>query len=103
MRAAGARLTPRRKTKARATAALGGIIDACRYCARREHLRHTVRIALVVGLLLTAINQGGVILSGRAGAATALRGVLNLLIPFVVSNLGLLGGRSSRVTDRERE
>lgn len=101
MRAAGARLTPRRRTAARAAAAR--IIDACRYCARREHLRRTATIALVVGLLLTAINQGGVILSGRATAATALRGVLNLLVPFVVSNLGLLGARRSHRNSDRRE
>lgn len=35
--------------------------DACVYCARRENLRRTVPIALVVGLVLTLINQGGVI------------------------------------------
>jgi hypothetical protein len=69
------------------------LAQACRYCARREHLRRTVSIALAVGLLLTAINQSDVILDGRATPLTWVRCALNFVVPFVVSNLGLLGGR----------
>ena len=67
--------------------------DACVYCARRENLRRTVRIALVVGVLLTAINQGGVIAAGDATTATWVRCGLNFVVPFLVSNAGLLSGR----------
>ncbi len=66
---------------------------ALEYCLRREHLRQTVRIALVVGLVLTAINQLDVILRGDATAATWVKSGLNFVVPFVVSNLGLLAGR----------
>lgn len=59
----------------------------------REHLHRTVRIALVVGLVLTGINQLDVILSGDATAATFVKCALNFCVPFVVSNLGLLAGR----------
>lgn len=69
--------------------------EAVAYAARPAHLRRTVRIALVVGLLLTAVNQGAVILSGDATALTWVRCGANFLIPFVVSNLGLLGGRAA--------
>ena len=68
--------------------------DALAYCARREHLRRTVRIALVVGLVLTAINQADVIAAGEATATTWLKCALNFVVPFVVSNLGLLAGRT---------
>ena len=68
--------------------------EALAYCARRDHLRRTVRIALVVGLILTAINQADVIFSGEATAATWLKCALNFVVPFVVSNLGLLSGRT---------
>lgn len=78
--------TPR---SSRATA-LG---DGVRYCARPLHLRRTVRIALVVGVVLTAINQLDVILAGDATAATWVKSATNFLVPFVVSNLGLLTGR----------
>ncbi len=67
--------------------------DACVYCARRENLRRTLRIALVVGLVVTAINQSGVIAAGDATTATWLRCALNFVVPFVVVNAGLLSGR----------
>jgi hypothetical protein len=65
------------------------------YCARREHLRRTLRIALVVGIVLTAINQLDVILGGDATVATFVKCGLNFVVPFIVSNLGLLSGRTS--------
>src|SRR5712691_3914738 len=67
--------------------------EALSYCARREHLRRTVRIALVVGVILTIINQLDVLLSGAATTVTVLKCGLNFIVPFVVSNLGLLSGR----------
>ncbi len=70
---------------------------ALAYVAKPEHLRHTLRIAFFVGLVLTAINQGTVIAGGDANAATWIRCALNFVVPFVVSNLGLLGGRPHAV------
>jgi hypothetical protein len=64
---------------------------------RREHLRSTLRIALVVGLVLTAINQLDVILRGDATAATWVKCGLNFVVPFVVSNLGLLAGKRAEL------
>ena len=69
--------------------------DAIAYCRRPEHLRRTLRIALVVGLVLTAINQLDVILRGHATGLTWVKCGLNFVVPFVVSNLGLLSGRKS--------
>ncbi|UTI64342.1 nitrate/nitrite transporter NrtS [Paraconexibacter antarcticus] len=74
------------------------ISEALAYCARPEHLRRTLRIAFVVGLLLTAVNQGSVILGGDASTLTWVRSAANFMIPFVVSNLGLLGGRPRPAT-----
>ncbi|HEX4734971.1 MAG TPA: nitrate/nitrite transporter NrtS [Thermoleophilaceae bacterium] len=74
-------------------ASRAAVREAVAYCRRREHLRRTVRIALVVGLVLTAINQLDVILSGDATTATWVKCGLNFVVPFVVSNLGLLSGR----------
>jgi hypothetical protein len=68
---------------------------AIAYCRRPEHLRRTVGIALVVGLVLTAINQLDVILRGDATATTWVKCGMNFLVPFIVSNLGLLSGRGS--------
>ena len=60
---------------------------------RRRNLRRTVSIALVVRVVLTAINQGAVITSGHATTATWLRCGLNFVVPFLVSNAGLLSAR----------
>ncbi len=70
--------------------------EALRYCRRGEHLRKTLRIALVVGLVLTTINQLDVLLSGHVGAGTYVKCALNFVVPFIVSNLGLLSGRAGR-------
>ena len=59
----------------------------------RAHLRKTLKIALIVGCVLTAINQLDVFLSGDATAATFVKTGLNFCVPFVVSNLGLLAGK----------
>jgi hypothetical protein len=67
--------------------------EALRICFRREHLRRTVRIALVVGTILTLINQLDVILRGDATALTWTKAGLNYCVPFIVSNLGLLAGK----------
>jgi hypothetical protein len=71
----------------------GRLGAAVRYCARREHLRRTLVIALVVGLVLTAVNQLDVILSGEATTLTWIKSATNFVVPFIVSNLGLLSGR----------
>lgn len=70
--------------------------NACVYCARQENLRRTAPIALVVGLVLTLINQGSVIAGGDATALTLVRCALNLAVPFGVANAGLLSGRIRR-------
>jgi uncharacterized membrane protein len=67
--------------------------EALRIVLMREHLRRTLRIALVVGLILTAINQLDVIVRGDATALTWVKTFLNFCVPFVVSNLGLLAGK----------
>ena len=56
----------------------------------RSTLRKTTRIALVVGTILSLINQLGVILAGRANYATWIRVGANYLVPFCVSSTGFL-------------
>jgi hypothetical protein len=68
---------------------------ALAYCLEGEHLRRTIRIALVVGIVLTSINQLDVMLGGGATAVTWLKCGMNFVVPFIVSNLGLLSGRRS--------
>jgi hypothetical protein len=76
-------------------AAQRGWGPAIAYCLRRDHLRRTLRIALVVGIVLTSINQLDVIVRGDATTVTWIKCGLNFVVPFIVSNLGLLSGRRS--------
>jgi hypothetical protein len=77
-----------------------GLNDALRICFRREHLRRTIVIALVVGTILTLINQLDIIIRGDATTVTWVKCGLNYCVPFVVSNLGLLAGkRAEREND----
>jgi len=62
-------------------------VDTCR---RRPNLRRTSRIALVVGTVLTLINQADVIARGHATNLTWVKVGMNFVVPFVVSNLGVL-------------
>jgi hypothetical protein len=74
-------------------ARIGAMREALRICFRREHLRRTVKIALLVGTVLTLINQLDVILRGDATSITWVKAGLNYCVPFIVSNLGLLAGK----------
>ncbi len=56
----------------------------------RPHLRKTVRIALVVGTILFAINHGDTLASGRVTVAVIIKGLLTYVVPFIVSNVGVL-------------
>jgi len=61
-------------------------------CRTPSNLRRTLTIALVVGCILSIINEGDVIVHGHATAATGLKIGLNFVVPFIVSNLGVLAG-----------
>jgi hypothetical protein len=64
--------------------------EALRVVAYPPHLRKTIRIALVVGTILFCINQLDVVLRGNATTSTWVKGATTYLVPFVVSNLGVL-------------
>ena len=59
-------------------------------------LRKTIKIALVVGTLLSLVNQGSVIFGGHATAVTCVRVGLNYLVPFCVSSIGYLSATRAR-------
>ncbi len=71
--------------------------DALRICLRREHLRSTVPIALVIGTVLMAINQLDLIVAGDATTATWIKVGVTYFVPFIVSNLGLLAGKRAEL------
>ena len=70
--------------------------QALRVVAYRPHLRATVRIALAVGTVLFVINQLDVVLRGNATTVTWLKGLITYLVPFTVSNLGILTATRTR-------
>lgn len=74
----------------------GRLRPAVAVCRRPEHLRRTIPIAIVVGVVLTAINQGSVLIAGHANGATWIRVALNVVVPFVVSNVGLLSAQHAK-------
>jgi len=59
-----------------------------------RNLRRTGLIALVVGLWLTAFNEGDQLMHGAGGGLLAVKVLLNFATPFVVANLGLLAGNA---------
>lgn len=70
-------------------------IEAFRLFFNGETLRSCIPVALVVGLLLSSINQGDVILSGAITTIIWLKVGMNFVIPFCVSSYGYL--RACRV------
>jgi hypothetical protein len=70
------------------------VARAVELCCARPTLRRTGRIAAVVGLVLTGINEGDGLVDGHVSGATGIKMALNFVVPFVVSNLGVLAGTS---------
>jgi len=65
-------------------------IDGCRLILRGVTFRTCARVALVVGTILSVVNQGEVILDGDATPMTWARVAVNYLIPFLVSSIGYI-------------
>jgi hypothetical protein len=74
--------------------------EALRVVRYRPYLRKSVLVALIVGTVLFAINHLDVVIAGDATSAVWLKGVVTYLVPFVVSNVGILV--ASRARDEPR-
>jgi hypothetical protein len=55
--------------------------------------------AVVVGTVLSAVNQGGVLAAGHATPGTWLRIAVNYVVPFIVASIGYLSGRRTLPED----
>jgi len=64
--------------------------EGARLWFAKDTLRKTLKIAVIVGTLLSIINQASVIAGGDATAATWTRVALNYVVPFCVSSIGFL-------------
>jgi hypothetical protein len=58
----------------------------------KQGVRRCLPTALIVGTILSAINQGAVNLDGAATAATWTRVLFNFLTPYVVAPFGFAPG-----------
>ena len=72
--------------------------DLWRSACRPTVFRRCSVVALVVGTLLSLLNQGDVIVAGRFDGVVTLRVIGNYLIPFIVSNLGAMTSAPPRST-----
>jgi len=76
-----------------------------RECARLFTHGVTVRtagpVALVVGTILSAVNQGSTIAEGAATWVTWIRVGVNYCVPFIVASIGFLSAcRTARLDER---
>ena len=81
-----------------AASAEGARIDHCLRCATRHPalVGRASRVALVVGTVLTAINQGNAIVGGHATAELLWKIPLTYLVPYLVSTYSTLGAVRTR-------
>ena len=64
--------------------------DAVALIVRGVTYRTASRVALVVGTILSAVNQGTVIANGSAVATTWVRVAINYVVPYTVASIGYL-------------
>jgi len=64
--------------------------EACRLVLTATTAPISCPVAVVVGTVLTAVNQGAVLLDGKLGAASVLRIAANYVIPYAVSSYSAL-------------
>lgn len=78
--------------------------QACALVCCGRTARTAVPIALIVGTILSVVNQGAIIAAGDGTIGTWVRVAVNYLVPFVVSSIGWLSARRTpaRVPPRER-
>ncbi len=77
-------------------------IEAATLIGRGVTFATAVRVAAVVGTLLSVVNQGAVIAAGNAASSTWIRVGVNYLVPYVVSSIGYLAPFRVRPRPRQR-
>lgn len=60
---------------------------------RGQTARTAFPVAIVVGTVLSLVNQGSTILAGTATTGTWVRVAVNYAVPFIVASIGYLAGR----------
>ena len=62
------------------------------FCTGRT-ARTAAPTAAIVGTLLSAVNQGDVVLAGDGDSGTWVRIAVNYLVPYTVASIGFLSAR----------
>jgi hypothetical protein len=70
---------------------------ALAYATRPAVLRRSAVIALIVGTLLSAGNQGGIILRGPWTMGLLAKIAFNCLVPFIVSSVSAAANREKHL------
>jgi hypothetical protein len=65
-------------------------------------IRKALAVAGVVGTILTAINQGDLIVTGQLGRVSTVKALLTYVVPFCVSVYSVLAMSRERVAGVER-
>jgi anti-sigma factor RsiW len=63
---------------------------ALRWCLQRPQLRLTLPISVVAGVVLSMVNMGGMLMHGRIDLGVCMSCAIDVLVPFIALNLGLL-------------
>ncbi len=71
--------------------------ETFRVIAYPAYLKRTIRIALIFGSIIFAINHLDEVVSGHATLSVWVKGGLTFLVPFCVSNLGVLVASRTRL------
>lgn len=58
--------------------------------------------AVVVGTILSAVNEGAMLWGGHAGVGTWVQIAINYLVPFLVASIGYLAARRRPHHDEPR-
>lgn len=71
--------------------------DAVAVITFRPNLRKTAAIALLIGTIFFCANQLGAVLDGQVTLALVLKAALAYVVPFCVSNYGILAARRAAI------
>lgn len=66
---------------------------------RRDIVWRGIKVALIVGTILTAINQGDLVIAGTVDGETAIKIALTYLVPYCVSTYA--GVEAVRAQERD--
>jgi len=70
--------------------------SALRFVTRRPVLRRNLLVALVVGSILSLVNQVDLVLRGELTLGLLVKVAFNYLVPFIVASIGAALSRSER-------